>query len=269
MDDTLGAATAARVLERLGLPGPPDVSGGGLKGLYRAWCLHVPFENSLKRLALAAPGRAPLPGATAEEFFDSWLTFGTGGTCWPTSNALYTLLVACGFEARRVSGSMFDVGEHNHGSVIVRLDGADWIVDSSMLTDVLVPLRPGQSFERADPVHPVAAEPSAGGWLISFGYTLSRDTMPWRLLRDPVDHAFYQERHEDSRARSLFNVAVYARRNRPDGLVSLVGPNRFFKGSEAITADILDAEGVARVLVEEIGIASEIVSNLKSADLLG
>ena len=43
-----------------------------------------------------------------------------GGTCWAGSNALYELLIATGFAARRGAGSMRDMGFINHKQRIIR-----------------------------------------------------------------------------------------------------------------------------------------------------
>ena len=141
-DQPLPAALRRRVLERLGLPGPPPLTLAGLAALYRAWCASVPFENTRKMMALRTGGDGELPGARAADFLAHLIDHGTGGTCWPSSNALYAVASALGFDARRVAGSMRDLGVVSHASVKVRIDGADWLVDSSMLTNEPTPLGP-------------------------------------------------------------------------------------------------------------------------------
>ena len=95
MDDAVSSATAEVVLERFGLSGRRALTLGGLEELYQTWCRKVPFDNVRKRIALAKGQGGALPGGTSEDFFANWLTHGAGGTCWPTSNALYALLVWC------------------------------------------------------------------------------------------------------------------------------------------------------------------------------
>lgn len=112
----------------------------GLRAVYAAWCRHVTFDNIRKLVALRTEPAGPLPGASAEDFFEEWLAHSAGGTCWPASNALHALLRALDFDARRVAGSMHDIGSPNHGSVKVRLANRDWVVDSSMLTNAPLPL---------------------------------------------------------------------------------------------------------------------------------
>ena len=50
-------------------------------------------------IALRSPGVQTMPGLPALDFFTAWLADGCGGTCWPTSNALWALLVDLGFES--------------------------------------------------------------------------------------------------------------------------------------------------------------------------
>jgi N-hydroxyarylamine O-acetyltransferase len=128
--ESIRPETAKQVLERLGLGEAPPPSLEGLNRLYRAWCRSVPFDNVRKRIALETNEPAPLPGAHAEDFLGAWLRHGTGGTCWPSSNGLFAVVRACGFDARRISASMWDQGEPNHGSVLVRIEGEDYVTDS-------------------------------------------------------------------------------------------------------------------------------------------
>jgi N-hydroxyarylamine O-acetyltransferase len=78
------------VLDRLGV-GAAAADRDALARVYGAWCQAVPFDNVLKRLALAErwPGR--LPGSTAVDFFRDWIEYRTGGTCWAGNGALFAL----------------------------------------------------------------------------------------------------------------------------------------------------------------------------------
>ena len=67
----------------------------------------IPLPAPLRDAVCARLGvtsAAPLPGTHAIDFFEQWLDHGTGGTCWSSSNALYMLLTALGFTARRIAG---------------------------------------------------------------------------------------------------------------------------------------------------------------------
>ena len=251
-----------RVLERLGFAAEPGIDRAGLEALYAAWCRHVPFDNVRKRIALLECAPGPLPGGRPEDFLGSWLEHGTGGTCWPSSNGLHALLRACGFDVRRVSASMFDRNDHNHGSLVVRLAGEAVLVDSSMLNGAPIPLRRGVEAVLGDPVHPIRVEPVEASFRIHWGMSQSHDTLPCRLMDDPVDEAFYLERYEISRGYSVFNNALYARRNFPGRLVSFVGRTRFEKTAAGVTNAELAPDALCKALVEELGLSEQIVARL-------
>jgi N-hydroxyarylamine O-acetyltransferase len=266
--DPIRPATLQRVLERLGFAAPPPPTLEGLNDLYRAWCRAVPFDNVRKRISLASGDEGPLPGGRAEDFLESWLRHGTGGTCWPSSNGLFALLDACGFDARRVSGSMQDTGEPNHGSVLVRIDGVDHLADSSMLTDAVFALRRGEPLRIDDPLHPISVEPAGATWVITWAFPFGDGVLPCRLLDDPVDHAFYLERYELSRRISPFNEHLYARRNFAGELLSYLGSSRFRKRASGVHRDDLERDSLAASLVSDLGLSTEIVAGLRASGAL-
>jgi N-hydroxyarylamine O-acetyltransferase len=251
-----------RALSRLGFSSAPKPDRAGLDALYLAWCRNVPFDNVRKRIALAQGGSEPLPGGRPEDFLSAWLEHGTGGTCWPSSNGLHALVAACGFDVRRISGSMFDRNDHNHGSLIVRLDGAEWMVDSSIENDVPIPLERGVARAIDDPIHPIRVEPVGESFRVHWGMTQSTDTLPCRLMQDPVDEAFYLERYEISRGYSVFNNALYARKNFPGRLVSFIGRKRHEKTAGGVVSGELSDTELRGALVEELGYSEPIVAEL-------
>ena len=255
---TISEDVRDRILERLGFASPPTTDLDGLRSLYAAWCARVPFDNVRKMIALRAGDGLPLPGVDGTDFFGHWLAHGAGGTCWPTSNALFELVQACGFEARRVAGSMRDLGDVNHASVKVRIHGVDWLVDSSMLTNV--PLRlDGQVFTSDDPVAAAEVEPVAGTHIM-WAYSLANGSyLPCRLLVDPADVSLYRSGYEASRRSSPFNRRVYARRNLPGEQLVIAGPTRLSKTTRGIERRDLSPSDVRRALTDEIGLSLALV----------
>src|SRR5687768_2695783 len=181
MSAPLSTRLQAPVLERLGVShsSAPDLDA--LRALYRAWCTHVPFDNVRKMIALRSGDTRPLPGSDAVDFFERWLSDGCGGTCWPTSNALYTLVSSLGFDARRRAGSMRDCGAVNHGSIEVSIDGRDWLIDSSMLTNEPLPLG-AKPFANGDPIFGVEIDRTEGTHVVWFDIPPHPDFYPCRLL---------------------------------------------------------------------------------------
>ncbi len=256
-------ALLARAFARLGLSSQPLAELAGLEALYLAWCRHVPFDNVRKRIALAQSDSEPLPGGLPDDFLSAWLEHGTGGTCWPSSNGLHALVAACGFDVRRISASMFDRDDHNHGSLVVRLGGRECIVDSSIENDVPIPLERGVARTIDDPVHPIRVEPVGDSFRVHWGMAQNTNTMPCRLMQDPVDEAFYLERYEISRGYSVFNTALYARRNFPGRLISFTGRTRHEKTASGVTSRTLSDSELHNALVAELGYSEQIVSELE------
>ena len=272
MSDPLQSDTVERVLQRFGFTAPPPLSLAGLNQLYRAWGRAVPFDNVRKRIALVTKDPAPLPGGHAEEFLQAWLRHGTGGTCWPSSNGLFAIVTGCGFDARRIAGSMRDTGERNHGSVIVRIEGSDFLVDSAVLTEAVIPLQPGEHLRIEDTLHPVVIEPVEDSFRLQFAFGFSEEAnFPCRLLDDPVDHAFYLARYEITRApdQSPFNKALYACRNTDGAVVAYLGRTRFWKRAGGVEKGELDDDALTRSLIEDLGLSEEIVAKLTAVGALG
>ena len=255
-------ALIGRVLERLTLTRDITLDLDGLRSVYAAWCASVPFDNTAKLIALGSQLPGKLPGIDADEFFNRWLTHGVGGTCWPTSNALFELLHSLGFEVRRCAGSMRDTGVISHGTLKVRIGDRDWLVDSSMLTNFPLPLTQ-EVFIGSDPVFPIEIEVHDGAHVIWWDLPPNAAWIPCRLLADDVTHEYYLERYEASRARSPFNERIYARRNLTDAMLIVTGNRRILKTrSGVVTTELSDAE-LYRALREEIGVSEELLAQLR------
>ena len=80
--EALAPALLERVLAKLGLSEPPSPTLEGLRTLYPAWCRKVPFDNIRQLIHRRSQDPSPMPGGDATEFFEAWLGYGTGGTCW-------------------------------------------------------------------------------------------------------------------------------------------------------------------------------------------
>lgn len=256
-----------RVLEKLGISTAPALDLEGLRAVYSAWCMSVPFDNVSKQIALhTSPGR-PLPPISADAFFDRFLLHGAGGTCWTSSDALFALLDALGFEARRAAGSMRDTGIISHGTVKVRIDTVDWLADSSMLTNRPVPLTKNV-FISDDPIFSVEVDPVDETHVVWADLPPNRDYLPCRLLVDHASEGFYQERWQASLARSPFNERIYARRNRLGEILVLSGNRRFSKTASGLQSQELSESGICECLRDEIGISSELLARWRDSGAL-
>lgn len=256
-----------RILERLGVPGPPSPDMEGLRAVYAAWCLSVPFDNIAKLIALRTGASDPLPGIDAVEFYNRLLNHGAAGTCWPTSNALFELLATLGFDTRRIAGSMRDTGIVSHGSVTVTIDGNDWLVDTSMLTIAPLPLT-RETYFADDPLFAAEVEHTGETHIVWSDLPPNPTLIPCRMLVDPATHAFYAERYEASRTRSPFNDRLYAKRNFPDEKLVLIGNSRVSKTADGMTTQALNATQLCESLRDEIGISGTLIEEWKRSGAL-
>ena len=255
----LSANLRGRVAARLDLDATLPLDLVGLRRLYAAWCRNVPFDNVRKLIALRTGDTGDLPGGDAEDFLENFLRHGTGGTCWSSSNALFELVASYGFNARRVAGSMRDLGVPGHGSVKVRIDDADWLVDSSMLMMYPIPIGDVLHVDR-HPVFGVEVEPIDGTHVLWFDTPPYDEYFPCRLLLDPVDHAFYLERYEISRTKGPFNHHLSVRYNRGDARTVLQGHTRHRKTTAGVQSDALTRDELCAALRDDVGMSEDIVS---------
>lgn len=270
---TLSPDLVERALTKLGFTNLPSLDLTGLNALCDAFCSSVPFDNIQKRIWFAGDQTTPLTGGDPTEFFENWLTHGTGGTCWPINGGMCALVQSLSFEARRIAGSMIIEGVSvsrgaNHGSVVVTLDGVDYLIDANIGAFKALPLVPDTAGSTGEGLHDISAVPIEGGFDVVWYTGINREE-PLRFRpepeHDPVDHAFFLEAYNRSKSkgRDLFNYALYICRHFPNSIVTLGRKNKITVAADntATKTEISDAER-RRVLVEELGISEEIAEAL-------
>lgn len=259
-DDLLG-----RVTERLGIPTNLTADIDGLRTVYRGWCSNIPFDNMRKMVSLRTGGE--LAGLDAEDFFENFLANGTGGTCWPSSNALYVLVRDLGFDARRAAGSMFEVPDVNHGTVKVRFGDEDWMVDSSMLTYEPFPVTSEIYITKG--THPVETEVYDDSHVVWVDFPPMPEFIPCRMRLDPVDSNFYTERYEVfSRTQSPFNDKLYFRKGGADGTTVVFGHTRFRRNGDDLEVEDFDRDGLRDYLVNTAGVSQKLVDEWTASGAL-
>lgn len=261
-----------RVLTRLGIERRPGCDVEGLTHTYEAWSKSVPFCSTRKRLHYGNDiGRAgPLPDATASEFYANFLAHGTGGTCWAAAEALLQLLRALGFEARRVAGSMLEftqIARPNHGTVLVRIDGTDYLVDPFFRSRAPLPILTTESVIAPLASLAVRAEPGANGAPHTVHWRFPNNRTWMRFSFDPqhdgTTHAFFQERYEASAgANSIFNTELFISRHVGTDVHTL------FKGEHSIlhADDRIERKPIAsrrdELLTDIFGLSDDVVRRL-------
>lgn len=265
----LSPALVERVLTKLGLNDKPSLDVAGLNTLYAAVCGNIPFDNIQKRIWFVSGRRGPVTGGDPIEFFENWVRHGTGGTCWPTSGGVYALVRALGFPARRIAGSVivpnYPPGG-NHGSVLVTLDGIDYIADLTFGSFKVVPLLPGGASSAGTGIHNVEVKPlDGGGFEISFFIGWAEMPLPFRPEPefDPVDHSFFLARYDRASGVGFFNETLLYRRRSVDSIVTIGrGKKRVVASDGTMTKSDLTSTQRDELLIQEMGLSEEVVAKI-------
>jgi arylamine N-acetyltransferase len=260
----LDPALRERVLAKLGFPAPPLPDRAGLAALYASWCQRVPFDNLRKLLHVRSGDPGPLPGDTPADFFAAWLAHGTGGTCWAGNGALCALLESLGFAARRGIATMLVAPDlsPNHGTVSVRLDGATWLVDASLLHGAPLRLDPAHETEVPHPAWGARARPDGGRWLVRWRPQHRPEGLDCRIDALDGSAADFAALHEATRGWSPFNYSLYLRVQRGGRVIGAAFGQRVeIDERGAVAQQALDPHERRRLL-EEAGISAAVAAAL-------
>ncbi|AXG70360.1 arylamine N-acetyltransferase [Kordia sp. SMS9] len=98
-----------------------------LKKLQTAHLLHVPFEN------LDIHANVPIV-LSVEKIFDKIVNRNRGGFCYELNGLFYELLIALGFDAKRISARVYDQEqgygqEFDHFAILVTIDHQSYLTD--------------------------------------------------------------------------------------------------------------------------------------------
>jgi N-hydroxyarylamine O-acetyltransferase len=254
------------VLGKLGFSDQPEPALSGLSAIYQAWCEKVPFDNVRKLIHLAGGRAEPLPGDTADDFFRAWLRHGCGGTCWAGNGALHGLLDALGFEARRAVATMVAAPNlpPNHGSVVVSIDGVDYVVDASILHREPLPMRPETQSAIDHPAWGVTARWAGATFTIRWRNFVARGgEMDCEFNTIGASAEEFSQRHEMTRGWSPFNFGLSLNIIRGNervgagwGNLSKIDQHGAIEDREA------DLEARRRFLIEIVGMSEEIAAQL-------
>jgi hypothetical protein len=161
-----------------------------LDALVHAYPRHIPWESVtriVRRAVVADTAQAP---RWPDEFWRLALVQKSGGTCYESNYAFYTLLTRLGFEGYLTINDMNDsIGCHS--AIVVTLDNQPYLVDVGLPVHVPIPLNPAHETTRQSWYHQYRAVPDGPA-----RYTISRDRHPnpycFTLIDRPVPPAEYE-----------------------------------------------------------------------------
>lgn len=256
------------MLAKLGLKNQPTLDLAGLNVIYAAICGSIPFDNVQKRIWFASDQKKPATGGDPGEFFENWVRHGTGGTCWPSNGAMYALARALGFRARRITGSVIVANYPqgaNHGSVLVTLDGVDYVFDLAFGSFKVLPLVRGQGVSTETGIHNLRATPVGGGFELFFYLGWSTAPLPFRREpeHEPVDHAFFIAHYDRANRVGFFNDTLLISRRFADSIVTIGRGNKLVvTAGGALTRTELTTAQRDEVLIQELGLSQEVVGRI-------
>ncbi len=259
-----------RICAKLSADESAKPSLDSLSQIYKNWCLRVPFDNIQKRIWISKGGTGVAPEMDPNQFFQNWLQHGTGGTCWPTSNALMSLLKTLGYSVQSIVGTMMvpNAREINHTSILCRLEGQDYLVDTSLATIEPMPLKNNFTLRESSPIFKINLQISDNAYDVFWMVPHKRDApiaFHFQKPSEPIGCDFLQNRYAQmSKGEGIFNDGLYARRRLENSILLI---NRTKKTSidsenQVIQEDISTPQRRKQILVTEFGISEELSAAL-------
>jgi N-hydroxyarylamine O-acetyltransferase len=257
----LRPAVYERVLERFGYSSKPDPTIETLNGLVKCWSRQVGYDNVQKRIFITQQRTGAFPVQDPNDFFEAFLAHGTSGGCWPSAEAMFGLLRLTGFTVSRVAGTMPEVPDPMrpaHGALDVVIDGRRYRADPSLGAEAALELIAGEPTAQASPAHGIWSEGDLKVWWRP-GHT--RTPLSVVIWQHDLSAAYFAYRNEATKQFSIFNNALYIRRNMDDGVLTY-GRGKLTRVSPQgeLTTEEVETRDLPELLVERFGLSPEIVA---------
>ena len=233
-----------------------------LDALIDAYGRRVPWESAsriVRRDELDDPGACP---RWPERFWAEAQARGTGGTCFESNLAFFTLLQALGFHGYLTINNMLEtIGCHT--ASVITLHGQPYLVDAGYPILCAMPLDPQQPTERQTRYLNYRVSPTDNGQYLVENTPHPKPYM-FHLIDVPVDESTYvSATSADYGAGGLFLDRVIIRRN-VDGDVWRFDANTVplvlerFHGGERSVSDV--SEQTAERVGKHFGIDAELLA---------
>lgn len=161
-----------------------------LNRLITAYTRSVPWESVsriLKRHTTAGLTACP---RWPEEFWEEAMAYGTGGTCFESSLAFYSLLVSLGYQGYLTVNDM-DTSRGCHAAIIVVFNGQKYLVDVTIPVHAAVLVDPDHTTRRQTFFHNYTIRPAgANSYQIERSHHSRRNA--FTLIDVPVSLAEYR-----------------------------------------------------------------------------
>ena len=149
----------------------------------------------------------------------------------------------------------------NHGSVLVRVAGNEFLVDSWVASEVALPLTRAVTSAGVG-AYRVRAEPFCAYWRVWWLHPAREEEHYFEVKERDVGIARVLARYESTRTDSPFNARLFARKNVTGGVVCLARGARHFRNVDGITRRELAPSDIGQVLIEDFGYPEKVVVRL-------
>ncbi len=178
------------VLNHLSLPEQPP-SLRYIDQLIGAYVRTVPWESAFRMVRRDEVAETAVCPRWPEQFWQEAIAYGSGGTCFESNYAFFTLLQSLGFEGYLTINNMGErVGVHT--AIIILLDGQKWLVDAGLPLYAPLPVSPRGVMYRTTPFLAYAVRPDGQN-----RYQIERWPHPqlnaFTLVDEPVAENTYRQ----------------------------------------------------------------------------
>lgn len=187
---------AGRVLEYLGLAPAAAPNLALLERLVDAYTRKVPWESAsriARRVRLIEIRNPPASDGFPRWPVEYWIEaieFGSGGTCFESNYAFFTLLLALGYDGYLTINNMGDAIAC-HSAIVVKVMGRSWLVDAGYPVYAPLPLNPLEVTYRESAFHRYTIRPDGVD-----SFQVERDRHPdkycFTLINSPVADETYR-----------------------------------------------------------------------------
>lgn len=256
-----------RLLECIGFERDPGPDLATLNRIYKFWSRDIGYDNILKHIHVDERRSGAFAVMDPNMFIELWIKHGTSGSCWPSSEALYGVLAIAGFQPERIAGRMRECNDPmdpNHGAIIVHLDGKRLYVDPGVGAEEALELVPGKPNRTASAAFGIWDEGDGHVWWRP-GH--SRRAIQVVMDLDRLSYEFFADRYEKTKEYSLFNTALYVRRNRDDGILTYsCGTILRVDPQGILTAEPINDGDIPAFLIDQMGLSEEIAARVPIKD---
>jgi arylamine N-acetyltransferase len=186
----LSPSLTCSVLRYLDVPTPITRDVAFLDTLIGAYIRRIPWESATRIIKRARESYTHCCPRLPQEFWESAMIYGTGGTCFESNYAFLALLRALGYEAYLTINDM-DMLRACHSALVVTVGHERWLVDVGLPLHIALPLDFMGHVTRRAPLHSYT--------VVSCGdlcYEITRDNHPkpycFTLIDQPISDEDYR-----------------------------------------------------------------------------